>query len=189
MPHQPAQVLLEYESAATQRRDKLWRLALTTTKVHIGFLALALLLSAFSIPRNVAEVQWENLNAPQRFVVWMGYVGVLHAMATLTSVVALVALRRIVHRRSGWPMLLLYLVPQLALLAAHEGGVLLVGEGTITLSKTAGSASLFIVNGVYLRLAYYAMLSVPLLMIAYNLIDHLANRRPATRHPDARSSA
>ena len=184
MPVQPAQVLIEYESGATQHRDKLWRLALTTTKVHLGFLTLALVLSAFSIPRNVAEVQWENLNGRQRFVVWMGYVGVLHALTTLTSVVALVALQRIVRRRSGWTLLLLYVVPQLVLLAAYEAGVLLVGEGTITISRTAGSASLFIINSVYLRLAYYAMLSVPLLMITYNLIDHLANRRPAAHHRD-----
>ena len=189
MPPDSPQVLLDYESAATQRRDKLWQLALTTTKVHLGFLVFALVLSAFSIPKNIREVQWHNLTGPQRFVVWMGYIGLLHTLATLTSLVALLALHRIVNRRSGWPLLLFYVVPHLALLALYETGVQLVGEGTITLNKTATSTSLFIVNNAYLRLAYYALLSAPLLMIAYNLIDHLANRHPATPHPDARSSS
>src|SRR5688572_21139809 len=103
MPGHSAPVLLDYEPAAAQRRDKLWQLALTTTNVHLAFLVLALVLNAFSIPKNIREVQWHALTSSQRFVVWMGYVGLLHALATLTSIIAMISLRRIVHRRSGWP--------------------------------------------------------------------------------------
>lgn len=35
-----------------------------------------------------------------------------------------------------------------------------------------------------MRIAYQAMLSVPLLMITYNLIEHLANRRASAPHRD-----
>jgi hypothetical protein len=172
--HPPPPQVLHYESAATGRRAKLWQLALTVTQVHCAFLTLALLLSLFSIPRNFREVQWDTLTTPQRIVLAMGYVGLLHVLSWLTSLIALVVLHRIVRQRSAWPLLLLYILPHLALLATHETATLLVGAPTITITKNANTSSLFVVNP--LRLAFYAMLSVPLIMITYLLVDHLATR-------------
>jgi hypothetical protein len=173
--------VLQYESAATGRRARLWQLAVTTAAVHFAFLTLAVVLGLFAIPKHVREVQWETLTGAERVVLSLGYVGLLHILTWLTSLIALLILHRIVRGRSAWPLLFLYILPHVALLATYEAATLLVPGNTITITRSPNAASLFMVNTLPLRLALYAMLSVPLLMIAYNLIDHLANRGPAER--------